>query len=221
MIDVAEMLRVEEVGRPRRDVGEGDEAARLRRAFGERRHLERAAGGAAHVVAEVGLADVAHGEAAALGQRHAVAVQAVPGRMAAGRDRGRRDARHRREDGAMVGAQQALPCQVLQGGRPRRRPASGTPSPSQQTKTACRPGFGFWLICAPLGTFVPLRIYDRSCAIRARSCGSMKSESESERPTGGQRRHGARLLGLFQGRPDPGGDRPATRPDAQAGQSAS
>ena len=63
MIDVAEILGVEEVGRTRRDVGKADESARPGSALGERRHLERAAGGAAHVIAEVGLADIAHGEA--------------------------------------------------------------------------------------------------------------------------------------------------------------
>ena len=128
MIDVAEIIGVEEVGRARRDVGKADEAARSGRALGERRHLERAAGGAAHVIAEVGLADVAHGEARPFGQRHAVTVQPVPRRMAAGGDRGRRDTRHRREDGGVIRAPQALLGQPMEHGRAfRRQPVDAEP----------------------------------------------------------------------------------------------
>ena len=70
------------------------------------------------MVAKVRLADVAHGKAAPLRERHAVAMQAVPWRMTTGRDRRRGDARHRWEDRAMVGATQALLPESMQDGRP-------------------------------------------------------------------------------------------------------
>ncbi len=54
VMDVAEMLGIEEVGGPRRDVREGDEAARPGDALGDRGHQQRAAGGAAHVVRKSG-----------------------------------------------------------------------------------------------------------------------------------------------------------------------
>src|SRR4051812_25149799 len=107
MMDEAEMLRVEEIGGPRRDVREADEASCAGCPLGERRHLERATGRAPHMLAEVGLADVSYGEDTTFHQGHAITMQAVPRRMAAGRDRRRRDTRHRWKDRMMVDGAQA------------------------------------------------------------------------------------------------------------------
>src|SRR5829696_10354443 len=118
VMDVAEVLGIEKVGRPRRDVREGDEAARLGDALGDRGHQQRAASGAAHVGAEIGRADVAHDDPALLHETHAVAVQAVARRQAAGRDRSSRHARDRREHRIVLAAPQAGAAQP---GEERRR----------------------------------------------------------------------------------------------------
>ena len=68
------------------------------------------------------------------------------------------------------------------------------------------------------GSFVPTMVQMCHCAFMTVSRELWKHEvrERDRRPARGRRRHGAGLLGLFQGGADPGGDRPAARPDAQA-----
>ena len=130
MVDPAVPVRVLEIGGAGRDVGAGDrDLAVPAQPLGQGRHVQCAAGGAAHAVGEIGMAGGAADEAVALVERHRVAEQPVPRRQAAGGDRGgagpggrRKDAAMRRETGAalrqfdeerrVVGADQVVPQAV-------------------------------------------------------------------------------------------------------------
>src|SRR5205807_2104590 len=85
---------------------------------------------------EVRRADVAHDDLAVLEQAHAVAVQAVPRRMAARGDRSRRGARHRREHGGMLVEPQTAGAEIVQ----HRRPLGRDPvAPQSVTTNEYRP----------------------------------------------------------------------------------
>ncbi len=119
VVDVAEMLGVEEIGRAGRDVREGDEAAGRGDTFRQRRHTQRGAGRPPHMRTEIGYPRIAHDDPALLDQAHPIAVETVAAGMAAGGNRCRRDAGHGREHRAVLGAPQALVGKRVERGRQR------------------------------------------------------------------------------------------------------
>ena len=98
----SEVIRIEEVGSPRRDVRIGDLAARPRQPLGHGGHTQSPPRDPPHGLAERRRADIVHDEAALLDERHLVALQPMTPGKAPGRDRGRGDARHRGEHRPVV-----------------------------------------------------------------------------------------------------------------------
>ena len=104
VIDKAVPVRVLEIGRAGRNIGARDrDFAVPAQPLGEGRHVQRAAGRAAHPVREIGMPGRAAHQPVALVERHRVAEEAVPRRQAAGRDRGGAGPRRRGKDAAMRG----------------------------------------------------------------------------------------------------------------------
>jgi hypothetical protein len=137
VIDVTEMLRIKEIGRTGRHVRKSHEPAFRRGALGKRGHAQGRAGSAAHIAAEIRPADIAHHDSAGLQQAHAVAVQPVPRRMAAGGDRGGRYPRDRWKHRAMAGAPQAIAGNPMQDWRLRRgHPVDAEPVAADEDHSA-------------------------------------------------------------------------------------
>ena len=104
VIDPAVPVRVLEIGRAGRDVGARDRGFAVpAQPLGEGRHVQGAAGRAAHPVREIGMPGRAADEPVAFVERHRIAEQPVPRRQAAGRDRGGAGPRRRGKDAAMRG----------------------------------------------------------------------------------------------------------------------